>query len=735
METPTHSPVLVQTVFRVEGMTCASCALAVEDALRKVPGVTQADVNYAGQTVRITGQNSQPPKRFMQAVQKAGFKLLEMADEATSDRHAQIRRLTLTRKLWVAVLLSTPLMVIGMGFMGSSWADWAMFALSTPVVLYSGSEFFIKALVQARGLRAGMDTLVALGTGSAYLLSACMLLFPGWMHQGLMGHHVWFESAAVVIALVLAGRYLEDRAKAGTTAAIRELAALQPKTATRLRDGQTEEVRVTDLQAEDIVLLRPGERIPADGVLIAGHTWVDERMLTGEPLPVEKVLGAKVFAGTTNGQGAAQLRIAQMGADTRLSAIIRLVQDAQGAKAPVQHLVDRVAVVFVPSVILIACLTGLAWALWGPAPNLTNALSAALTVLVVACPCALGLATPTAVMTGIGVAAKQGILVKDASALEDFGKIDTLVLDKTGTITQGRPQLEALIILEGLQGTGHVLAAVLAMELNSEHPIGRMLTQELLARGITPAAISDWVLVPGEGVQASSGLGKVWAGNIRLAMRQGCDAQIVTAMGEGRALYFGLGPQLYGYATADDPIKEGAQAAIQELKALGITPHILTGDHTAAANRLATAVGITSVEASCTPADKLARITALKQAGRQVAMVGDGINDAPALAAARVGIAMGDGTDVAMGAAGAVIIHGDLRRLGTLFRISRATMRTIRQNLFWAFIYNLAAIPIAAGLLYPMTGFLMNPMLAGAAMALSSVSVVFNSLRLRRFAP
>ncbi len=730
----------VKRTFPVTGMTCASCVASVESMLQAQPGVLEAAVNLATNTVQVLYVPGVIDERRMRAaVQSIGYDLLIGEErEATADLEeiARERMASLKKRLWASIALSVPLVVIGMFVMHEPWANLVMWALSTPVVLVFGRQFFINAWKQAKHRSANMDTLVALSTGVAYLFSVFNTAYPQfWTDRGLMPH-VYFEAAAVVITFILLGKFLEERAKAGTSSAIKKLMGLRPNTVLReAADGSTREVPIADVNVDDILVVRPGESIAVDGEVIGGESYVDESMLSGEPVPVAKQVGAPLLAGTINQKGSLRMRAQKVGAATLLAHIVRTVQEAQGSKAPVQKLVDKVAAVFVPVIIGIALLSAVVWWVLGGEHAFTQGLLALVTVLVIACPCALGLATPTAIMAGMGKGAENGILIKDADSLERARNITAIVLDKTGTITEGKPEVvEAVGLTEQAVG-----AAVLAIEARSEHPLAEAVVRHLHATGVhQAAAVGAFDSLTGKGVKAQVN-GSDWlVGNRRLLEESG-----IAITGEWRThekrwqeaahtvVWVAEGTQVRAAVAIADRIKPSAASAIARLKRAGIKVYMQTGDARRTAQAVAQAVGIDDFRSEVLPKDKGAFVAGLQQQGHVVAMVGDGINDSEALAKADVGIAMGKGSDIAMDVARMTLIATDLNAIPRAIQLSRRTVLLIRQNLFWAFIYNIIGVPIAAGVLYPINGFLLDPMIAGAAMALSSVSVVSNSLRLR----
>ncbi len=732
-------PTLRRT-FPVTGMTCASCVSSVESMLLAQPGVLHAGVNLATNTVQVEYVPGVIDERRMRAVvQSIGYDLLISDEhEATADlEEIQRARMTsLKQRLWASIALSIPLVIIGMFMMHEPWANFVMWALSTPVVLVFGRSFFINAWKQAKHRSANMDTLVALSTGVAYVFSVFNTTYPAfWTDRGLMPH-VYFEAAAVVITFILLGKFLEERAKAGTSSAIKKLMGLRPSNVLREgADGQTKEVPIADVNVDDILVVRPGESIAVDGEVISGESYVDESMISGEPIPVAKTTGSSLLAGTINQKGSLRMKAQKVGAATLLAQIVRTVQDAQGSKAPVQKLVDKIAGVFVPIVIGIALLSAIVWWIFGGEHAFTQGLLALVTVLVIACPCALGLATPTAIMAGMGKGAENGILIKDAESLERARKITALVVDKTGTITEGKPEVvEAM----GLDDAA-VASALLAIESRSEHPLAEAVVRYLHTTGVHQAAeLGEFESLTGKGVKAVIGDSTWFVGSRRLLEENGI------TIGDGykererswqeaahTVIWFADAKEVRAAIAIADRIKPSAVEAIARLKAAGIKVFMQTGDSRRTAEAVSKAVGIDDFRSEVLPKDKAAFVTGLQQQGHVVAMVGDGINDSEALAKADVSIAMGQGSDIAMDVARMTLISTDLNAIPRAITLSRKTVSLIRQNLFWAFIYNVLGIPIAAGVLYPINGFLLDPMIAGAAMALSSVSVVSNSLRLK----
>ena len=730
---------IVQETFPVMGMSCASCSARVEKTLNRQPGVRKATVNYASAmaTVEYDSQNCSP-EALQQAVQNAGYDLLIKQDENTPDKveqaHDKKYRALKFRATW-AIVLSVPVMVIGMFFMDMPYANLIMWLFSTPVVFWLGRSFFTSAWKQLKHGTANMDTLVANSTGIAYLFSLFNMLFPEFWLERDIHPHVYFEAASVIIAFILLGRLLEEKAKGNTSSAIRKLMGLQPKTVTVITGPSSEKVvPIEQIRPGDIILVKPGERIAVDGIVTEGSSYVDESMLSGEPVAVAKQKNAKVFAGTINQKGSFRFSAEKVGTDTLLAKIIHMVQDAQGSKAPVQQLADKIAGIFVPVIIGIAVLSFIAWMLLDGQNGFTHGLLALVTVLIIACPCALGLATPTAIMVGIGKGAERGILIKDAESLETAKKIDTVVLDKTGTVTEGKPVVGDLIWATQTAAHKNIFYS---LEKLSEHPLAEAVVRHL--QNARDVSIDNFESITGRGVKGESDGKTYYAGNRKLleenritvsrslsdeAARLAADAQTV--------IWFADSENALAIAGITDQIKQSSIQAVSELQAAGIEVYMLTGDNEATAREIARKAGILHYRTGVLPQDKAAFIGSLQKNGRKVAMAGDGINDSAALAQADLSIAMGGGSDIAMDVAKMTIISSDLTKIPEALKLSRLTVRTIRQNLFWAFIYNIIGVPVAAGVLYPVNGFLLNPMIAGAAMAFSSVSVVTNSLRLKR---
>ena len=766
----------IKMSFPVVGMSCASCAARVDRTLNRQEGVIQADVNYASAVAHVVFDPQKcSPEDLRKAVRDAGYDLLVMpgkgygpaegdaaagAEEAgcteadgeealyeEAERIHEKHYRELKRKTVAAIVLAIPLMVLGMLFMDVPWMKYILFALSTPVVFWLGRGFFTSAWKQLRHGSANMDTLVACSTGIAWLFSVFNMLFPQfWLSRGITPH-VYFESSAMIISFILIGRLLEDRAKRDTSSAIRRLAGLRPKTVSVITPDGEKTVRISQIRPGDILSVKPGEKIAADGTVFSGDSFIDESMLSGEPVPVAKKPGDRVYAGTVNQKGAFRMAAEKVGTDTVLSRIIHMVQDAQGTKAPVQKTVDKIASVFVPVIMAISVITFIGWAVFAPQDGLTHGLLAMVTVLIIACPCALGLATPTAIMVGTGKGAENGILIKDAESLEVAKKIDVVVLDKTGTLTEGKPRVTGCMwAAPGKQEEYRRI--LLALEKKSEHPLAGAVVEYLEkdhpecpvpAEGGEPSGKpSSFEAVPGRGIRGTADGRTFMAGNREMLQSAGVriPPEMERQAGEWESaartvVWFADTSGAVAVLAIEDAIKPTSPEAVAELSKMGIRVYMLTGDNEVSARAVATACGIEHYRSGVLPEDKIGFIRSLQGRGHKVAMAGDGINDSAALAQADLSIAMGQGSDIAMDAAMVTVLSSDLKKIPQTIRLSAMTVRTIRENLFWAFIYNLIAVPVAAGVLYPLNGFLLDPMIGGAAMALSSVSVVSNSLRMK----
>lgn len=728
----------IKNTYPVLGMSCASCAARVDKTLNGLPGVYQATVNYATAIAQVEYNPKVCSDAILQsAVQDAGYDLLVDTGEDVTNKAEEIRLARyrkIKRRTVVALLLSLPIMIISMFFEDISSLKYVLWILATPVVFGLGREFYINAWRQLKHGTSNMDTLVAVSTGIAYTFSVFNLLFPDfWLSRGIEPH-IYFEAASVIIAFILLGRLLEERAKQNTSTAIKKLIGLQPKTVTIIVDSDERTVPITAVQKGDTILVKPGERIAVDGMVVTGESYVDESMLNGEPVPLHKQSGEKVFAGTINQKGTFRFIADKIGSDTMLAQIIRMVQDAQGSKAPVQKLVDRIARFFVPAIISISIIAFVAWIFLAPTNGFTNGLLAMVTVLIIACPCALGLATPTAIMVGIGKGAEKGILIKDAQSLEIAQKIDTIILDKTGTITAGHP-----IVVESLWENGfeHSRKILYSLEKLSEHPLSDAVVNTL--QNEKEISIDKFENVPGKGVKGVVGSQTYYVGNLSLLndnhITIASHLQELANKWTQKAktlVWFADSTQAIAAIALTDEIKQTSAEAISQLQKMGVEVYMLTGDNAISAQAISRKVGINHYKAGVLPNEKAQFIKELQANGKTVGMVGDGINDSAALAQADLSIAMGQGSDIAVDTAMATILSSDLLKIPETIRLSQLTIKTIYQNLFWAFIYNLIGIPIAAGIFYSVNGFLLNPMWASAAMAFSSVSVVLNSLRLKR---
>lgn len=724
-------------------MTCAACASSVETILSYTDGVVSAAVNFASNTVKVEFEEGIDPKQLHEALADVGYGLIisdkkvqESVEEAQAEQYQKIKKQTIG-----AAILSIPVFVLGMFFMDWLPGRWISLVLTIPVLFYFGSHFFVNAWKQAKSRKANMDTLVALSTGIAFIFSSFNTIFPQILrNQGLVPH-VYFEAAVVIITFISFGKLLEERAKSSTSASLKKLIGLQPKTLTRLRGEKSEEIPIEEVQKTDIILVKPGEKIPVDGKVIEGMSFVDESMISGEPIPVEKKSGDELFAGTINQNGSLQLQATAVGSETILSQIIQRVQEAQGSKAPVQKLVDKIAGIFVPTVMGISILTFIIWMVFGGENALTRGILASIAVLVIACPCALGLATPTAVMVGMGKGAENNILIRDAESLELAHQVDAIILDKTGTITQGKPEVQNVKWDNDLdpEELNRLSGALLAMESQSEHPLAKAISKSLQESGVKAKKVEDFQNLSGRGIQAFFEGKKLLIGNQSYIHENGIEIPEAftdfskEAMLDGSStIHFADEERVLAIFNIADQVKEGSLEAIKTLQKDGIEVHMLTGDQQSAAEKIAKSTGIKHFKAGVLPSEKGEYVEMLKSQGKKVAMVGDGINDSEALARADVSIAMGHGSDVAIDVAKITLITSDLRKIPQAIHLSKLTVKGIRQNLFWAFIYNVIGIPIAAGLLYPINGFMLDPMIAGAAMAFSSVSVVGNSLLLKR---
>ncbi|WP_421861511.1 heavy metal translocating P-type ATPase [Marinobacter salarius] len=742
-----YQPRLQSAEIPVVGMSCGSCVSRIEQALNKQPGMVKASVNLTTRKafVEFLSDTLSVPQ-IHQAIRDAGYEPQE--SDASSETEGQDREgIDLRRKVLFAAALTIPVVLIAMGKMipalealyvsvlphrGWMAIEWL---LTTPVLFYAGLRFFRSGYTELRHANPGMNSLVMIGTSAAYFYSVAALLVPGFFPAGTA--ESYFEAAAVIVTLILLGRYFEHVAKGRTSEAIKKLLQLQAKTARVIRDGEAVEVPIEAVVPGDRIQVRPGERVPVDGVVEEGQSYVDESMISGEPVPVAKQKEAELVGGTINKNGSLTFRATRVGADTVLAQIIRMVESAQADKPPIQALADKIAGIFVPVVIVLAILTFITWFSFGPEPALSFAFVTTVSVLLIACPCAMGLATPTAIMVGTGKGAEMGVLFRKGAALETLSRMDTIVLDKTGTLTRGQPELTDFILVEGRED--EVLAWVAAVETESEHPIGEAIVKGARDRGLTLPAISEFQAEPGYGIQAQVAGRRINVGADRYMRRLGIDLASVADDAVSLAekakspLYVAVDGRLAALIAVADPLKNGSVEAIAALKSSGLSVAMLTGDNSATAEAIARQAGIERVLAEVLPDQKAAEVKRLQEEGARVAFVGDGINDAPALAQADVGIAIGTGTDIAIEAGDVVLMRGDLRGIVDAAALSRRTRKTILGNFVWAYGYNLALIPVAAGVLFPFTGYLLNPMLAAGAMSLSSVFVVTNSLRLGRF--
>ena len=733
--------------FLIEGMHCASCVSRVEEAIRRVPGVTEASVSLAAREALVRFDSASPaPQAILDVVAGAGYTAKIPGTQSAADLSGDDEIAVLRRKFGVAAAFTLPIAIVSMFelFPVHDYPprNWILLVLTLPVVFWSGSEFLRGAWLALKRGYADMNSLVAMGVIAAFAFSVAATARPEWfaaagasgMHGGV---HVYFESAAVIVTLVLLGRFLEAKARGKASDAIRKLMELQPRTARVMRAGVETEIPIENILKGDVVAVRPGEKIPADGAVLSGKSFVDESSMTGEPLPVEKKPGAKVTGGTLNKNGSFQFQALQVGRETALQRIVECVKEAQASKAPIARMADTISRYFVPAVLGLAVVAALCWMHWGPEPRWNYAAVVFVSVLLIACPCALGLATPAAVISGTGAAALRGILFRNAEALERLAAVDTVVLDKTGTITEGKPAATGIACAEG-SAENELLQVAASVEKSSEHPIGEALVRHAREQKIELRPVSGFNAIEGLGIEATCDNRGVLVGSRRLLesrgiKTQGLDAKAGEFAAKGATLvWVAADLHLLGVIGVSDAIKPTSHAAVKLLKDMGIQVHIATGDNRVAAEALARMAGIDSVRADVLPTEKAEFIASLQKSGGRVAMVGDGINDAPALAQSDVGLAIGAGTDIAIEAAGVTLKRGDLNDAALAIQIARQTMRTIRQNLFFAFAYNVLLIPLAAGAFFPLTGWLLNPMIASAAMACSSVTVVANSLRLNR---
>jgi len=728
--------------YKIAGMTCAACAISIESYLKPLDDILEVTVNYPNQSVALEYDNKKMSiETIQQKIKEIGYTLILGTGQETHKIFEELeekRLVTLKTKLFFSSIFSIPIFVMAMFFMGKiPYENWIMMALSLPVLFWSGAEFYTIAWKKLTHFSANMDTLVALSTGIAFIFSAFNTVNPEYFLSRGLTPHVYYESAVIIITLILLGRFFEEKAKSKTSSAIKKLMGLKPKKVNAIRNGEELIISYDEILKGELIILKPGDKVPVDGKVKKGNSFIDESMISGEPIPVEKTKGSKVFAGTINQKGSLRIIATKIGNETLLSQIIKLVEHAQSSKPAIQKMADKVAGIFVPIVIGLSILTFIIWYFLGPEPSSTYALMTLITVLIIACPCALGLATPTALMVGIGKGAEQGILVKDAQSLETAYKINTLILDKTGTITEGKPQVTD-IIWDKNTVSDTLEKVVLAIESQSEHPIAEAIVKHLKKTTTELIATESFQSITGLGTEAIVNNKRYRIGNENLMLQN--NINISTTLRQKAndlkleaktVVYISQHNTVAGIIAVADKVKETTASAIDKLQQMGIDIYMLTGDNEQTAKAIAQQVGIKHFQANVMPAEKGKFVEQLQKQGKVVAMAGDGINDSHALAQADVGIAMGNGTDIAMESAGITLMQSDLKQIVKAIQLSKATMKTIKQNLFWAFIYNLIAIPIAAGILYPFNGFLLNPMIAGAAMSMSSISVLANSLRLK----
>lgn len=726
--------------FNVQGMTCSSCAVSLETYLQAVPGVVKSEVNFPNHSLRVEFDESQVDDELLIAKAKEiGYGIFdaasiskEEAEKIESDRLSDLKR-----RLIISAVFTLPVFTISMFFMGKiPYGDYIQLALCIPVMIWGGSEFYSNAWKRLKHGKANMDTLVALSTLTAFLFSLINTVAPHLIGKSGVMAHVYYESAVVIITLILLGRFLEERAKEKTSSAIKNLMGLAPTKAVVIRNGEEIEIEVVDIIPGDLIMIKPGGRIPVDGKVKRGESTIDESMITGEPLPVSKSKKDPVYAGTLNNNGSLQIIATGIGSETLLAQIVELVKTAQSSKANIQKLADKIAGIFVPIVLLLAIITFSIWMLIGPEPRIVYGMVTFVTVLIIACPCALGLATPTALMVGIGKGAQNGILIRDAQALQQAHATKVLFVDKTGTLTKGKPEVHFSFWTDQVKKQDK--AALLAMESSANHPLANAISQFLRLDGVETVALDSFENVSGKGVLAEHNGDTYIVGHLDFLRETGISENDYLVQkgaelqNEGSTVIYFAKREMLALLAISDQIRDTSKTAIEQLHSLGIEVHMITGDNEGSARKVATALGIDSVTAGVLPADKANIVKSAQEKGLIVAMVGDGINDAAALAQADVGIAMGTGSDIALESAGVTLMHSDLEQVVRAFKLSKATLQTIKQNLFWAFFYNIIAIPVAAGVLYPAFDYLLDPMIAGGAMALSSLSVLSNSLRLKR---
>jgi Cu2+-exporting ATPase len=727
------------TTYKINGMSCAACAASSQKVLSRMKGVEEVNVNYANKSCQIVFDAETVTFDMMKAkLSRLGYALLEDSEKTRLETEAKNKQRfkDLKLKLIVGASLSVPLLIFGMFLMHYPYANYIMLALTIPIIFWIGQEFYINAWKQLKVGQANMDTLVAMGTGTAFIFSLVNTFFPQILLNQGVTPHVYYETAGILITLILLGRFLEERAKAQTSEAIKKLLNMQVKTANVIQGDEVVATPIDEVRLGDAILIKPGEKIPVDGTIIEGQSAIDESMITGESLPVVKTIGDKAIGATINQTGTFTMTTEKVGSDMLLSQIIKMVQTAQGSKAPIQNLVDKIAAVFVPVVVVVAVVSALTWYVIGPEPQQINAIIAFVTVLIIACPCALGLATPTAIMVGVGKGAELGILIKGAASLEAAKNLDTIVFDKTGTLTEGKPKVTKItdfdhVGFDSAFAKNQLDSIIYTIEKRSEHPLANAIVtyfESNFTKDNPTISIDYFENIVGKGIRAKISDDEFLIGNAAL-MQTAFINNIPINHSQDTIVFVAKNGQLIRSIEIADTIKQDAKAVIQQLNNYEL--HLLTGDNQQTAEKIAAEFNLSNFKAEVLPEDKINYIKALQAKGKKVAMIGDGINDSPALAQADVGIAMGTGTDVAIESADITLLKGDLSRIAKAIELSKNTHKTIQQNLFWAFIYNIIGIPIAAGVLYPLFGFTLNPMIAGAAMAFSSVSVVLNSLRLK----
>lgn len=726
--------------YRVERMSCTVCARSIESKLSSIKGVRISNVNFATKSVLIEFNEKKVSTVDLQkAVNSIGFKLITEKEENIEDIQVKEQKhlKKIKQRALYSILIALPVLIIAIFFPNIPNANWIMFVFTIPVLTWFGRDFFIIAFKQAKNKSVNMDTLVALSTGTAFLFSTFNTIFPDFLISKGIKPHVYFDASIIIISLILLGKYFEEKAKSRTSDSIKKLMGLKAKTAYVIRNDKEQEIFIEEVIKGDILLIRPGERIPVDGRITEGSTYVDESMITGEAFPIEKNEYSTVIGATINTTGSFKMIAEKIGKDTMLSQIIEMVRNAQGSKAPVQKLADKIASIFVPFVMSVAILSAITWYMLGPEPQITYSFVTLVTVLIIACPCALGLATPTALMVGIGKGAENGILIKNAEALERARQIDVVVVDKTGTITQGHPEVSEIVWLQSDIKRDLILEDVLAIERKSEHPVANAIVKYLNHLSNSSLNVVKFNNETGLGVSATIYENEYLIGNYQLMKEHNIsmeeEHEYFNHFGNVSQthVFVAKNKSLVALFSIADKIKDNSINAIQNLHKMGLQVHMLTGDNQGTAKEIASRTGIDNFRAEVLPKDKLDYVKELQEKGYKVAMIGDGINDSPALSQADIGIAMGQGTDIAMESADFTLVKGDLRKIAASLKLSKETVFTIRENLFWAFIYNIIAIPIAAGILYPINGFMLSPMIAGGAMAFSSISVVLNSLRLK----